>query len=126
MRFEATLSETRGRTLNAVAEELGMSRSQLMDEALALWLEVIEARKRGARLVVQDPAAEPSQRELVTPAMAHLDWWHHRVERAWSAEELRSLAAALEEEAAPTEALRQLMAGEHVEGGDSLEMEGIG
>jgi len=126
MRFEATLSDVRGKVLIAMAEDLGMSRSQLLDEALALWLEVIEGRRRGARVVVVDPTGDQPDRELVTPSMAHLDWWRHRTDRAWTPEQLRRMAEVLERPGEPAEALRRLMAGEDVEGPEELEAQGIG
>ena len=55
MRLEATVPDSRGTAIVELAEELGLSRSQLIDEALALFLKAVVEVRRGNRLVTMDP-----------------------------------------------------------------------
>ena len=56
MRFEATIPDNRANAAAQLADELGLSRSQLMDEALALFLKAVVEVRRGRRLVTLDPS----------------------------------------------------------------------
>lgn len=74
MRLEATVPDSRGNALVEIAEELGLSRSQVIDEALALFLKVIVEVRRGRRLVTIDPATTQPACEIATPTLAALEW----------------------------------------------------
>ncbi len=76
MRLEATVPDSRGAALLEVADELGLSRSQVIDEAVALFLKAIMEVRRGRRLVTIDPANTEPQCELSTPTLATLEWAH--------------------------------------------------
>ena len=73
MRLEATIPDSRGNAVLELAEELGLSRSQLIDEALALFLKAVLEVRRGRRLVTlgeNDQAAC----ELATPTLSAMEW----------------------------------------------------
>lgn len=74
MRLEATIPDSRGSAVLQLAEELGLSRSQLIDEALALFLKAVLEVRRGRRLVTLDPQSSASACELATPTLAALEW----------------------------------------------------
>lgn len=74
MRLEATVPKARGEMAIQVAKELGMSRSQLVDDALALYLKVVREVKRGRRVVTVEPGATHPACELSTPALDALEW----------------------------------------------------
>lgn len=74
MRLEATIPDIRGTALQELAEELGMSRSQLTDEALALFLKAVLEIRRGRRLATVDPANREPACELTSPTLAALEW----------------------------------------------------
>ncbi len=74
MRLEATVPESRGSAVVQLAEELGLSRSQLIDEALALFLKAVIEVRRGRRLVTLDPSSSPPACEIATPTLAALEW----------------------------------------------------
>jgi hypothetical protein len=57
-----------------LAEELGLSRSQLIDEALSLFLKAVLEIKRGRRLVTLDPRSSQPACEVSTPTLAALEW----------------------------------------------------
>ena len=74
MRLEATVPDNRGAAVLELAEELGLSRSQLIDEALALFLTALMEIRRGRRLVTLDPQSSQPACELATPTLSALEW----------------------------------------------------
>lgn len=74
MRLEATVPDSRGAAVIELAEELGLSRSQVVDEALALFLRAVLEVRRGRRLMTLDPDGKEPARELATPTLAALEW----------------------------------------------------
>ncbi len=74
MRLEATVPDNRGAAVLELAEELGLSRSQLIDEALALFLKALMEVRRGRRLVTLDPNGSHPACELATPTLSALEW----------------------------------------------------
>jgi hypothetical protein len=74
MRLEATVPDNRGSAVLQLAEELGLSRSQLIDEALALFLKAVLEVRRGRRLVTLDPSSSSPACEMATPTLSALEW----------------------------------------------------
>lgn len=74
MRLEATVPESRGIAVARLADELGLTRSQLIDEALTLFLKAVLEMKRGRRLVTMDPRTSQLACELATPTLSALEW----------------------------------------------------
>lgn len=74
MRFEATIPDSRANAAVQLADELGLSRSQLIDEALALFLKAVVEVRRGRRLVTLDPSSAHPACELATPTLSALEW----------------------------------------------------
>src|SRR5262249_26815505 len=74
MRLEATIPENRGTAVVQLADELGLTRSQLIDEALTLFLKAVLEVKRGRRLVTMDPRTSQPACELATPTLSALEW----------------------------------------------------
>lgn len=74
MRIEATLPDSRGNAALKLAEELGLTRSQLVDEAIALFMKVVLEVKKGRRLVTIDPSHNHPACELATPTLTTLEW----------------------------------------------------
>ena len=74
MRLEATVPDNRGSAVVQLADELGLSRSQLIDEALALFLKAVLEVRRGRRLVTMDPRSSQPACEIATPTLAALEW----------------------------------------------------
>lgn len=74
MRFEATIPDNRGGAIVQLADELGLSRSQLIDEALTLFLKAVLEVRRGRRLVTLDPNSAQPACEIATPTLAALEW----------------------------------------------------
>lgn len=76
MRLEATIPDQRANAAIELANELGLSRSQLIDEALSLFLKAVLEVRRGRRLVTLDPANQQPACEMVTPTLSALEWAH--------------------------------------------------
>ena len=74
MRFEATIPDSRGAAVLQLANELGLSRSQLMDEALSLFLKAVLEVRKGRRLVTVAPTSTDAACEVSTPTLAALEW----------------------------------------------------
>ena len=74
MRLEATIPDHRGAAVLELAEELGVSRSQLIDEALPLFMKAVTEVRRGRRLVTLDPQSSEPACELATPTLSALEW----------------------------------------------------
>ncbi len=88
MRLEATVPDSRGSAVQALADQLGLSRSQIIDEALSLFLKAVLEIRQGRRLVTHDPSGSQPLCELTTPTLTTLEW-------ALSSEKLELPAAAL-------------------------------
>jgi hypothetical protein len=74
MRLEASVPDNRGNAVVELAKELGMSRSQVIDEAIALFLKAVMEVRRGRRLVTVDPNSAAPVCEIATPTLAALEW----------------------------------------------------
>jgi hypothetical protein len=74
MRLEATVPESRGTALDQLAAEFGLSRSQVIDEALALFLKAVLEVRRGRRLVTVDPKSPEAACEIATPTLTAIEW----------------------------------------------------
>jgi hypothetical protein len=74
MRLEATIPDSRGAAVQALVDELGLTRSQIIDEALSLFVKAVLEVRRGRRLMTVDPQNAQATCELVTPTLAALEW----------------------------------------------------
>jgi hypothetical protein len=68
MRLEATIPDSRGTAVQALVDELGLTRSQIIDEALSLFVKAVLEVRRGRRLLTVDPQNAQATCELVTPS----------------------------------------------------------
>jgi hypothetical protein len=107
MRVEATIPESRGAAIQELAEQLGLSRSQIIDEALSLFLKAVLEIRQGRRLVTQDLHGEQAMCELTTPTLTTLEWAlaSQRLELPDAA--LIKMQALVDEPAQPGERLRE-------------------
>ena len=64
MRVEATLPDARGQQLDDAARELGLSRSEIISEAVAVFLTSLSECRRGFRLAFVNAAEPQVVREL--------------------------------------------------------------
>jgi hypothetical protein len=106
MRLEATVPDNRGSAVVQLADELGLSRSQLIDEALALFLKAVLEVRRGRRLVTLDPRSSQPACEIATPTLAALEWAMKPEKLGVPAEALAKMHELIEAAPRPSPRLR--------------------
>ena len=92
MRLEATVPESRGAAVLKLADELGLTKSQLIDEALTLFLTAVMEVRRGRRLMTMAHGASQPACEIVTPTLSAMEWAMQPEKLALSAEGLEKMA----------------------------------
>lgn len=106
MRVEATVPDNRASALQELAEELGLSRSQVIDEALALFLKAVMEIRQGRRLATLDPANHGAACELTTPTLTALEWALRPEKLVLSEAAVERMTEALKSPPAPGRRLR--------------------
>lgn len=105
MRIEATLPDSRGTAVLELAEELGLTRSQLVDEALSLFMKIVLEVKRGRRVMTVDPSRQAPDCELVTPTLTTLEWANSPAVKL-SPQALEKMTELIEHPPAPSQFLK--------------------
>ena len=106
MRLEATIPDNRGSAAVQLADELGLSRSQLVDEALSLFLKAVIEVRRGRRLVTLDPTSSQPACEIATPTLSALEWALKPERLELPADTLAKMQASAEAAPPPSNRLR--------------------
>ncbi|HWC00237.1 MAG TPA: hypothetical protein VG672_26195 [Bryobacteraceae bacterium] len=111
-KFQADLAPADDRMVRVLKEELQLSsNTDFLSDALALFHWAVSERKRGHRIISENPAGE--RRTLVLPRLERVapEFSLPRVEIPWTPGELESLAelAGAPEAARPTKALLRAM-----------------
>jgi hypothetical protein len=106
MRLEATVPDSRGSAVQELADQLGLSRSQIIDEALSLFLKAVLEIRQGRRLFTQDPRGSQALCELTTPTLTTLEWALASRELELSDAALTKMQEMVETPAKPGERLR--------------------
>ena len=109
MRVEATVPDARGEALVELAQQLGLTRSQVIDEALALFLKAVVEVRRGRRIVTIEHEGSAPACEISTPTLAMLEWQGQRPTVDVTPEALQKVVELVEMPPAPTPALRRAM-----------------
>ena len=106
MRIEATIPESHGKAVDDLARQLGLSRSQIVDEALALYLQIVREALRGRRLLLQAAGDSEPACEMTTPTLASLEWARNPVNVHLSNRERDAVRGLLAHPPAPSPRLR--------------------
>ena len=109
MRVEATVPDALAAALGELADQLGLSRSQIIDEALSLFLKAVLEVRQGRRVVSLGPTGNPSTTEIVTPTLAQLEWTAHQQALVVPVVAAKKIAALASRPARPNANLRKLM-----------------
>lgn len=109
MRVEATVPDSRGAALKELAEQLGLSKSQVIDEALSLFLMAVMEIRRGRRFVSIGRADE-ARAEIMTPTLAQLEWMFTKQPLDLSDRAVERLADVIDSPPEPNEALKAALA----------------
>lgn len=110
MRLEATISETRREQLRALQAELKLSKSQVVDEALSIFLKAYMETKRGNRLAIVEPETQRTVCEVASPSLSQVEWASFRRSVKLSSAATKKVRRMIGRPAAPTPALRKAMA----------------
>jgi DNA-binding transcriptional MocR family regulator len=78
MRIETTLPDPRARQLAELADELHMSKSAVIEEALALLFTGLVEARRGRRVAIIDAESQRVISQLATPALSQVEWASRR------------------------------------------------
>ena len=92
--------------MSELAAELGLSRSQVVDEALALFLKAVIEVRKGRRLVTLDPLRNDAVCELATPTLSALEWATQRPTLTVTPEEAEQMRALVADPPAPNARLK--------------------
>jgi hypothetical protein len=111
MRLESTLTDSRAQAVDKLADELALSHSQVVDEAVAMFTQAVTAARSGRRLVAMssDAAAVPDCL-ITTPTLAALEWTSGAVELTVSPEALQRIRALIAEPPTPSTRVRAALA----------------
>lgn len=112
MRIEATIPDSRGAALLDLSTELQLSRSQVIDEALALFLKAVLEVRRGRRVVSVGQPGDDAMCEVVTPTLAQLEWTSHRQALKLPVTAVDRISRLVDQPPEPPQALRDLLAEE--------------
>lgn len=109
MRIEATVPDSRGTALAELASELGMTKSQIIDEAIALFLKVILEARNGRRFMAVGQGGEAAC-EIATPTLTQMEWMLARVPVTVSARAAERMAELIAKPPKPNQALKAAFA----------------
>jgi len=110
MRLEATISDPWAEALQKLANEMKISKSQIIEEALALFHKAILETRKGRRMAVIDPATQKPVCEVSSPSLTQIEWTSHWETITLTDEEASRVDELLANPPEPTEALRKIMA----------------
>jgi hypothetical protein len=110
MRLETTISETRREQLRALQAELKLSKSQVVDEALSMFLKAYMETKRGNRLAIVERGTQRTICEIASPSLSQVEWASFRRSLKLAPSATKKVRQMVERPASPTPALRKTMA----------------
>jgi hypothetical protein len=93
-----------------VVAELKATKSQIVDEALALFLKASMEAKRGRRAAIIEPGSRQAVAEIVSPSLSQAEWPAHREKVVLSGKDSEKVGELLAHPREPTEALRRVLA----------------
>ncbi|HZH75061.1 MAG TPA: DUF1778 domain-containing protein [Archangium sp.] len=108
-RLEATVPESRMEQVNHLEEELGLSKSQIVDEALSLFFKTVMELKQGWRIAFLD-ADSQRVREFSSPALTQVEWTARRERIVLTDADFERTQKLLENPPGPTPALKAAVA----------------
>jgi len=107
-RIEATIPEPRFEQVKELERLLGLSKSQIVEEALALFFKAVLEIQRGHRVAFA--ADDHLVREFTSPALSQVEWITHREQVRLSDRGVDRMQELAEKPPAPTPALKAAVA----------------
>jgi Protein of unknown function (DUF1778) len=108
-RLEATVPEARMEQVSHLEEELGLSKSQIVDEALSLFFKTVMELKQGWRIAFLD-ANSQRVREFTSPALTQVEWATQRERIVLTDADFERTQKLLENPPGPNPALKAAVA----------------
>jgi hypothetical protein len=110
MRLEATIPDPRYAQLAELSEELNVSKSTLIDEALSLLMTGLMEARHGRRFAIIDAESQSVVTQVATPLLTQAAWVAHREKIELSRKEAQKVDELLAKPPKPTAALRKAVA----------------
>jgi hypothetical protein len=107
LRADVVLVERTCKELDAVAEAMGLTRSQAIADAVELYLIMVRETRSGGKLTVLN--ADGNARVLKTASVAEFDWFNHREVLRLSEEETSAIVKEMQTDDPPGAALVDLL-----------------
>lgn len=95
MRLEASIPDLRAGVVVELAEELGLSRSDVIDEALSLFVKAVMEARKGRKPMLVDCQSGEVMGDLSSPTLTMLEWKARHL--VLPVEEVEKIAALLED-----------------------------
>ena len=111
MRVEATISDPSGDQLSLLAKELGVSKSQIVEEALALFVKAMMEARKGRRLAIVEAKDQRTVCEIASPSLTQVEWTAHRESIVLNASEFNRIAGMISNPPKPNERLKAALKG---------------
>ena len=109
-RVETTLPVPLEHQFTELANELSVTKSELVKEAISLLITAFSGARRGQRVAMIDATSREVVTEVVTPLLTQLEWTAGRDRVALSQREAAKVDELLANPPAPTPALRKAVA----------------
>jgi hypothetical protein len=110
MRLEATIPDTGAAQLEEVIAELKTTKSQIVDEALALFFKAFMEAKRGRCVAIIEPESRKIVTEIVSPSLSQVEWVAHRERAVLSEKDMKRVGELVAHPRAPKDTLRRALA----------------
>ena len=108
-RIEATIPEPRFQQVKQLEKQLGLSKSQIVEEAIALFFKAVLEVQRGHRVGFADDD-EGLVREFTSPALSQVEWATHQESIRLSDRGFDRMQKLASNPPAPTSALKAALA----------------
>ena len=77
-RIEATIPEPRFEQVKHLEQELGLTKSQIVEEAIGLFFKAVLEVRQGRRVGFMAPDKKSLVLEFTSPALSQVEWATHR------------------------------------------------
>jgi hypothetical protein len=109
-RLDTTVSDQQNEAVTQMAEEFGLSKSEVLSEAVSVLMQVVVEAKRGRRLMMVDEFRQQPPVMITTRVLTSVDWMRQTQRVEVSSEALEAVQGIIDSPSEPTAALREAIA----------------
>lgn len=109
-RLTATITDQQNAAVEEMASEYGLSSSEVVKEAISMFMQVVVEAKRGRRLMMVDESHKRPAVAITTQMLTSMDWTQHKHQIDLSPKDFEAVQKMIDSPAEPTDALREAMA----------------